>query len=295
MHIVKEIYEVRKIVLMLLARPLKVVFILMIFASLTTAWVGQSEAEMLKLGVVPQFSVRRLHAVWEPIAQAVGEQAKVTIKIIGSPSIPVFEQQFMAGVFDMVYLNPYHMVKAHQAQGYQPILRDIKRSLQGIVVVRKDSPIRSVQELDGKVIAFPAPNALGAALIPRAEFDRIYRIAFTPWYVNSHSSVYLNVMLGRAVAGGGVQQTLSQQPAHVRQELRVIYRTSQFASHPIAVHPRLTSEVRDRVQQAFVTMSHRPTGQALLANIPIEALGLASMADYQPLEAIGLEHYYVKE
>ena len=78
MHIVKEIYEVRKIVLMLLARPLKVVFILMIFASLTTAWVGQSEAEMLKLGVVPQFSVRRLHAVWEPVAQAVGEQAKVT-------------------------------------------------------------------------------------------------------------------------------------------------------------------------------------------------------------------------
>ena len=201
----------------------------------------------------------------------------------------------MAGVFDMVYLNPYHMVKAHQAQGYQPILRDIKRSLQGIVVVRQDSSIHSIRELDGKVIAFPAPNALGAALIPRAEFDRTYRIAFTPWYVKSHSSVYLNVMLGRAVAGGGVQQTLSQQPAHVRQELRVIYRTSQFASHPIAVHPRLTSEVRDRVQQAFVTMSHRPTGQALLANIPIEALGLASMADYQPLEAIGLEHYYVKE
>jgi phosphonate transport system substrate-binding protein len=227
--------------------------------------------------------------------QAVSEQAKVTVKIIGSPSIPVFEEQFMAGAFDLVYLNPYHMVKAHQAQGYQPILRDIKRSLQGIVVVRKDSPILSVKELDGKVIAFPAPNALGAALIPRAEFDRLYRIAFTPWYVKNHSSVYLNVMLGRAVAGGGVQQTLSQQPAQVRQELRVIYRTSKFASHPIAVHPRMPAEVRERVQQAFVTMSHMPAGQALLANIPIEALGLASMVDYQPLEAMGLEHYYVKE
>ena len=280
---------------MLWGRPLNVVFILIIFGSLTAAWSGQSEAEMLKLGVVPQFSVRRLHAVWEPIAQAVGERAQVTVKIIGSPNIPEFEKQLMAGVFDMVYLNPYHMVKAHQAQGYQPILRDIKRSLQGIVVVRQDSSIHSIRELDGKVIAFPAPNALGAALIPRAEFDRTYRIAFTPWYVKSHSSVYLNVMLGRAVAGGGVQQTLSQQPAHVRQELRVIYRTSQFASHPIAVHPRLTSEIRDRVQQAFVMMSHRSTGKALLANIPIEVLGLASMSDYQPLEAMGLEHYYVKE
>jgi len=280
---------------MLWTWPLRVVFILMIFGNVTTVWSGQSELEEVSLGVVPQFSIRRLRAVWEPIEQAVGEQAKVTIKMMGSPTIPVFEQQLLAGAFDLVYLSPYHMVKAYQAEGYLPILRDIKQSLQGIVVVRKNSPLHRVEELNDQVIAFPSPNALGAALMPRAAFDQLYKITFTPWYVKSHSSVYLNVVLGRVVAGGGVQKTLSQQPAQVREGLRVIYRTPKVASHPMAVHPRMPLEVRERIQHAFVTMSHTPTGKALLAKIPIEVLGLASMEDYQPLAAMGLERYYVKE
>ena len=280
---------------MIWTRLSKYVLILTFFLTIGTAGPEDSKDDILKLGVVPQFSTRHLRAVWEPIARAVSDQANVTINIIGSRSIPVFEQQFTDGVFDIVYLNPYHMVKAHQTQGYQPILRDVKQSLQGIVVVRKDSSIEHIQELHGKVIAFPAPNALGAALLPRAEFDRTFKISFTPWYVKSHSSVYLNVLLGRAVAGGGVQKTLNQQPAHVREELRVIYRTAKIASHPIAVHPRMRPEVRDRIQQAFLTLSHMPLGKALFSNIPIKTLGLASMQDYNDLKNMNLEKYYVKE
>ena len=278
-----------------MGHPSKAILILIIFGSLATAWPGYSAGEILKLGVVPQFSARHLRTVWEPIAQTIGNQANVMVKIIGSSSISVFEQQFMTGVFDIVYLNPYHMVKAHQAQGYQPILRDVKQSLQGIIVVRKNSPIQKVQDLHGKVIAFPAPNALGAALIPRAELDRTFHISFTPWYVKSHSSVYLNVLLGRAVAGGGAQKTLIQQPAHVRKALRVIYRTSKIASHPIAVHPRVRPEIRRRIQQAFITISQTAPGNTLLSNIPIKRLGLTSIKDYNYLKRMNLERYYVKE
>ncbi len=276
-------------------RLLKLLLILTFFWSLTPTRLGRSDVGILKLGVVPQFSVRQLHAVWEPIVQAVSKQTTIPIKIIGSPSISVFEKQLMAGEFDLVYLNPYHMIIAHRILGYQPILRDIKRSLHGIVIVAKDSSIRTIKELNGQVIAFPSPNALGAALIPRAEFDRTYKITFTPWYVKNHSSVYLNVMLGRAVAGGGVQKTLSQQPAKVQEGLRVIYRTAEFASHPIAVHPRMNQMVRDRVQLAFVTLGQTRAGRELLNNIPIEEIGLTSMADYKPLEAMELANYYIKE
>jgi phosphonate transport system substrate-binding protein len=290
-----ERQEAQKERFMIWTHPSKVILIFIIFGSFATVCPGYSAGEILKLGVVPQFSARHLRTVWEPIAQTVGRQANVKIKIIGSHSIPVFEQQFMAGVFDIVYLNPYHMVKAHQFQGYQPILRDIKQSLQGIVVARKDSPIQKVQELNGKVSAFPAPNALGASLIPRAEFDRTFNISFTPWYVKSHSSVYLNVLLSRAAAGGGVQTTLIQQPAHVREALRVIYRTAMIPSHPIAVHPRMRPEIRDRIQKAFLTISKTSIGKILLSNVPIESLGLASIKDYQYLKMMNLKRYYIEE
>lgn len=90
--------------------------------------------------------------------------------------------------------------------------RDNGHSLVGIIVVKKDSPVQSASELDGKTVAFPSPNALGATLLPRAEFDREFNIKVNELYVKSHSSVYLNVLLGKTAAGGGVQKTLSLQP-----------------------------------------------------------------------------------
>ncbi len=276
-------------------KALRLVFILVLCWGITPAGSAEKEDVTLKMGVVPQFDARRLRAVWEPIAQSVSEYANVTINIVGSPSIPVFEKQFMNGEFDLVYLNPYHLVKAHRAQGYQPILRDVEQLLYGIVVVQKDSPIHDVKDLDGKIIAFPAPNALGAALVPRAEFDRVYKLNFTPWYVKSHSSVYLNVLLGQAVAGGGVQQTLDKQPPEVRNELRIIYKTTELAPHPLAIHPRVPSPVRARVQTAFMALGNTPAGRALLASIPIKVIGPASIKDYEPLMKMGLEHYYVQD
>lgn len=66
--------------------------------------------------------------------------------------------------------------------------RDNGHSLVGIIVVKKDSPVQSASELDGKTVAFPSPNALGATLLPRAEFDRKFNIKVNELYVKSHSS-----------------------------------------------------------------------------------------------------------
>ena len=142
--------------------------------------------------------------------------------------------------------------------------------------------------------AFPAPNALGAALIPRREFGETYRIKIHPRYVRSHSSVYLNVVTGQTVAGGGVQKTLQQQPETVRDALRVIYQTPEVASHPLAVHPRVDEATRERIREAFLQLGSTPEGRALLANIPMKQVGPASLEDYEPLQQLDLDKYYVE-
>jgi phosphonate transport system substrate-binding protein len=200
----------------------------------------------------------------------------------------------MAGEFDLAYMNPYHLLKAHEAQGYSPLVRDVGRTLFGIIVVRKDSPVQDVKDLDGKTVAFPAPNALGAALIPRAEFVETHEIRIQPSYVKSHSSVYLNVVTGQAVAGGGVQKTLQSQPQNIRDALKVIYRTAQVAPHPVAAHPRLAEETRDRISQAFLQLVNMEDGSELLARIPMKKVGRASLDDYKPLKQLGLDKYYVE-
>jgi phosphonate transport system substrate-binding protein len=248
----------------------------------------------LRLGVVPQFDARKTRMVWQPILTSLEEQTGIHIELVGSPGIPEFEKQLMAGEFDLAYMNPYHLLKANDAQGYIPLVRDVGRTLFGIVVTRKDSPVQDIYDLDGKTVAFPAPNALGAALIPRTEFGESYGISIQPVYVKNHSSVYLNVVTGQAAAGGGVQKTLQSQPEYVRNALRVIYKTPEVAPHPLAAHPRIGEETCSEISKAFLQLGNSQADNALLARIPMKQAGQASMDDYEPLRKMGLDKYYVQ-
>ena len=247
-----------------------------------------------KVGVVPQFDTRKIQNIWQPILNALSERTNLSFSLYLSKSIPNFEKEFSAGTFDIAYMNPYHLIVANKKQGYLPLIRDVANELFGIIVVRKDSPIQNIQELEGQKIAFPAPNALGAALIPRAEFVNKYKINIMPIYVRSHSSVYLNVILKQVAAGGGVQKTLQQQKAEVRNQLRILYQTQPVAPHPIAVHPRVSEENRERILKAALALGATENGRVMLRRIPINQIGKARLSDYDELKKLGLEEFYIK-
>lgn len=247
-----------------------------------------TEEKVYTFNIVPQFNTWRMHAIWQPILSELKQRTGLKFLLRGSISIPEFEKDFNKGTFDFVYMNPYHILIANKQQGYLPLIRDVGRDLYGVVVVRKDSQIKSIEDLQGKVVVFPAPNALGASLMIRAVLRNRYKITIHPRYVKTHGSVYLNVVLGEADAGGGVQKTLMQQDPEIRDVLRVLYETERVASHPISVHPRVPERVKELVKNAFFSMSLTQHGQKLLSNIPINEVGLAEMKDYMPISRLGL-------
>ncbi|MDH5601200.1 MAG: phosphate/phosphite/phosphonate ABC transporter substrate-binding protein [Gammaproteobacteria bacterium] len=246
------------------------------------------------IGVVPQFEIRHIRRIWNPIIKEIEKNTGYKIKLIGSPTIPDFENEFNAGKFDFAYMNPYHLLLAQDSQGYIPLVRDHDKKLYGILVVRQDSGINSIKDLHGKKIGFPAPNALGASLLIRANLVNDYNIKFKPIYVKTHSSVYLNVVVNQTAAGGGVQKTLNQQRINIKGALKVLHRTPEVAPHPLAAHPRVPVEVRDKIKNTFLLLGKNEIGRALLAKIPIKKVGEANVTDYSPLKKFNLEKFHVK-
>lgn len=246
------------------------------------------------IGIVPQFEIRHIRKIWQPILKEIEKNTGYKLKLLGSPTIPDFESEFNAGKFDFAYMNPYHLLLANDSQGYRPLIRDIGRKLHGILVVRRDSGINSVRDLEGAKIAFPAPNALGASLLMRANLSNDYNIKFNPIYVKTHSSVYLNVVVQQTSAGGGVQKTLNQQRFNIKSALKILHRTPGVAPHPLAVHPRISVEVREKIKNTFLLLGESDIGRSLLAKIPMKKVGVAKMSDYTPLKKYNLEKFYVK-
>ncbi len=250
-------------------------------------------AETIRFGVVPQFEARRIERIWQPILAQLSHTTGHQFELHPADSIPVFEQAFRRGDFDFAYMNPWHAVVAHDAQQYRPVLRDAKRQLRGILVVRSDSAIEHLGQLQGREVAFPAPNALGASLLMRAELKTLYNIDVIPRYVQTHSSVYLNVALQATAAGGGVMRTLREQSDTLQNRLRVLYQTRPTNPHPIVAHPRVPEPLVAALIAQFQAMGEDSTTQALLAEVPMNKITRTDMSDYRMLREWDLDAFYV--
>lgn len=246
------------------------------------------------LAVVPQFRAEEIHRDWSPVLARLRVATGASFNLRIAADIPKFEESVLAGEPDFAYMNPYHQVMARRAQGYAPLLRD-STPLKGILMVRTDDPIKSARELDGKEVAFPAPNAFGASLWIRALLAEREKIRIVPVYVKTHANAFRHVATGKAAAAGGIAATLAEEPEELRAALRVLLETPDVAPHPLSAHPRVPEAIRRAVVETLLAMTRDAGGQSLLKDIQLPSPVRADHArDYQPLEKYGLEKYVVR-
>lgn len=269
------------------------VYVLCIGTSYSACLGAQVSTKVYTFDVVPQFPAAKIYTTWSPLLQRIGQDAGLCFELRVSASIPEFEQRFLKGESDFTFLNPYHAVLAYQKKKYQPLLADTQDLLTGILVVRSDNPIKNLNDLKGKNVSFPAPNSFAASLLIRAELAK-QKIDVNPVFVKTHSNVYRSVINKDALAGGGVNNTLDNEAPEVRQQLRVLYETPAYTPHPIATHPSVTSEVRERFLKAMVKLSQDEDGQKLLDGINLNKPQAVSYAKhYKVLESLQLEKFLV--
>lgn len=251
-------------------------------------------ADTLTLAVVPQLGPEITHRNWSPFTRLLGQETGLSIQLRVYRTFDEFETEFLNGVPELVFLNPYHQLMAHKAQKYVPLVRDRSSLLSGVIVVARDSPIRSVRELHGKTIGFPDPNAFAASLYVRALLAEREKIRFTPHFYASHGNVYRHVLVGDVAAGGGVNNTLARERPETRDALRILYETPGTAPHPLSAHPRLPPAMREKLIQAILRLGQREEGRTVLERIQLSTPVRADhRRDYVPLEQLRLHRYTV--
>lgn len=230
--------------------------ILAIGTMLIASNASASTTRAVLFGVVPQQSATRLAQIWVPFVDRLSKESGVAIKFATMKDIPSFEKCLAKGAYDIAYMNPYHYTVFSQRAGYRAFARQSQKRLQGLIVVRQDSPVKNIIELNQKTLAFPSPAAFGASVLPRAEM-RARGIQITPQYVKSHDSVYRSVALGVLAAGGGVKRTFGNIPADLRSQLRVIYQTEKYTPHAFASNSNLGKASRKRITEAFFRIARQ--------------------------------------
>jgi phosphonate transport system substrate-binding protein len=250
------------------------------------------EKRQLTIGIVPQQSASTLAAKWGPVLRRVSQESNIDLKFVTARNIPTFEARLAAGEYDLAYMNPYHYTGLASVTGYSAFAKEKGKRLTGIIVVPKESPISSLSDLDGQEVAFPAPAAFAASVIPQTIMVNS-NIEISPKYVYSHDSVYMNVARGFLPAGGGVMRTLNATPEQVRDKIKIVWQSDGYTPHAFAAHERVSADDIDSIMRAFDTLSKDAQFAVLLDKLKLQPLEVATDKDWDDIRQLGITGFLV--
>jgi phosphonate transport system substrate-binding protein len=153
--------------------------------------------------------------------------------------------------------------------------------------------------LRGKVVSYPAPTALAAAMMPQLYLQNHgidVETEITNTYVGTHNSSIMNAYLGQSAAGATwpvAWQAFEKANSKEASELYVIWQTPKLIQNAIVARNDVKPEVSARVQQLLATLHQSADGRALLANIDTENFEAANDAQFEVVVAF-LKEYQTK-
>ena len=239
-------------------------------------------------GIGPVQSATELAKRWVPFLQYLSEKSGVPLQFRTAKDLTTFQQQFGEGIFDFGLLNPYHYIVFNKSSGYTAFAREKDGRLFGLLVVKKDGPIRHVSQLSGKIIAFPSATSMAATWIQLNMLSE-KNITVSKQYVNSMDSVYRSVVKGIFPAGGGESRTWGTCDPEVKNELRILWTSQAFPPFPFMFHPRVPREVVAKVLDAMKKMDSDPRGIVLLKAINLKGIERSTDADYDEMRKMNFK------
>jgi phosphonate transport system substrate-binding protein len=263
-----------------------IAFIFLLVSTIIPTEPADKDARNYYFGIVPQQSPMRLVQLWLPTIEYLKRETGINIHFATKKSIPEFESCLASKAYDLAYMNPIHYVVFRKVGGYNALARDIGASLRGLIVVPRDSSVRTLSDLRGMTIAFPSPGAFAASILPRQELQSL-KIAFAPSYVRSHDSVYLTVASGIFPAGGGISRTFNAMSTQIKSKLRVLHSTRDYPTHAIATRSDMPEADRRKLLLALQDMSRKANTALKLTGIV--KYGLAKDADWKPIRALNID------
>jgi len=227
---------------------------------------------------VPAVMYQRLEPLVQYLARQTGHPAELRL----SPSLDEAVKSLATGQTDIAYLTPVAFLKARQESGARPLVKLLTRgqgSFNLMIVVRKDSPIKSVSQLAGKRFALGDKSALlQRAVVVGAgmPLERLGEHQFLGHYDN----------IARAVSTGEfdagiLKDTMARE--WEKKGLRVIHTSAPLPPYVIAVRANLDEKSVAKLRQALLALRKTDAGhQAILKALDPEYDGFmpASDAEY---------------
>ncbi len=239
----------------------------------------RNPAHTLYFGSVAMDIPAEMHRRLRPLTNYLGIELKRPVQLRLSSDLNAAAGEVADGRVDIAYLTPVAYIKAQRTGGAHLVAKTVTRgekSFRLMLVVRRDSSIKSVRDLAGKNFAFGDPAAiLQRAVVVNAglRLEQLGTYKFIGHYDN----------IARGVANGDFDAGILKDTTAFQWEkkgLHIIYRSPELPPYNIAVSSRVDEKTRNTLRQALLRLDPRdPAHRNVIESLDRNYDGFASVTD----------------
>ncbi len=228
---------------------------------------------------------------WEPIVSALRQASGLNIELAMAKDEPSIRKGIEQNLFDIAFVDPVWFVILDREELSVPLARVVvggSSLYRSLLIVRKDSIIRSLRDLQGKSVALTTPfnSAVGyfVPLAMLADESREGAPGPAPTFVYSDTSlsVLKAVSYGNADAGF-VSSSLfeDQRYAPLLDRVRVVRESNSIAQWTVVARRGLREDLALAVKDALLAMHASAAGNDALSNAGFDRFIETPKSDYE--------------
>lgn len=222
----------------------------------------------------PLYNPKKLLETFQPLVDYLNQQLpEIHIELEASRDYQAFEGKFRRQEGELIMPNPWQTIEAAKV-GYEVIaMWGDAADFKGIFIVRRDSDIKHIHDLKGKIVSYPSPTALAAAIMPQYflhSHGLNVKQDIQNNYVGSQESSIMNVFLGQAAAGATWPppwRMFQKEHPNEAAQMKVIWETPPLINNSVMVRNTVPAALRQKIQAILLALPKSSEGKKILASM----------------------------
>lgn len=205
---------------------------------------AQTQVKALQVGILPISTTRTLIKNYQPLQVYLERELKRPVELVTAHDFKTFHFSTIEGKFDVVITAAHLGRLAQTTAQYVPLAR-YKAPHRTLLIVAKDQPLKSVQELRGKVLAGldPITLAMNESMLWLREQGLQAGVDFTLLETPTPISAAYSVKNHESVMAVSSPQGLKQLPEDLRGSVEIFATLPELPSLLWLANPRMKSEI----------------------------------------------------
>jgi len=236
-------------------------------------------AETYRFSPVNQWDISKTAAYWNPIIRYVSDKSGVKLELkIGRTSADT-TSYVIADEVEFVFSN--HLFSPERdAMGWKVFGRRNAPELRAQIAVPEDSPIRRLEDLQGKTVVFAGPEAFIGYKVPAAEL-LARGIRFKTEFGGNQNAAFAQLFADKAQAVGSNSMLVEGYASREGRKFRTLWTSEGYHDLALMASRKVPDKDVKAVAQAFFGMDRDPAGREILER-SAHTVGLAGSANFIP-------------